>query len=209
MSARNVSSGDILEFWFGKYPDDAEDANRLFETWFKPDPVYDNLISDKFIKIVECAAAGKYDHWARTARGSLALIILLDQMPRNIFRGEARAFATDQRAAAITVKGIEHGWDLELNLIERVFFYIPFEHAEDLILQTRCVSFYQQLDALATPALKEFTGICVSESQRHQDVIRRFGRFPHRNTALGREWSDAERAWVCAHDGWGPKKSVA
>ena len=87
MSESSVSPENILEFWFGKYSDDAEEAIRLFEIWFKPDPDYDNLIRDRFGKIVERAAAGEFNHWTETARGSLALILILDQMPRNIFRG--------------------------------------------------------------------------------------------------------------------------
>lgn len=197
------TSDDVLKFWFGDPLEDHELVTARFETWFKPDPDYDRLIRAQFIETIERAVAGELNQWAQTARGSLALIILFDQFPRNIFRGEARAFATDERALAIARNGIDRGLDVDLKLIERLFFYIPFEHAEDLSAQDRCVSLFLGLHELATPALNEFLTQSVSQSETHRDVIRRFGRFPHRNNALGRASSDEEQVWVAQNDGWG------
>lgn len=202
----SLSPEDILEFWFGNAPSNGEEVARRFVIWFKSDPNYDKVIRERFTGTPERAVAGELNHWAQTARGSLALIILFDQFPRNIFRGDARAFATDERANAIAIDGIESGLDVELQLIERLFFYIPFEHAENLSAQNRCVSLYQQLYEIATPELKQLISQSVGESQKHRDVIRRFGRFPHRNHTLGRVSSNEEQAWAAQNDGWGQTK---
>jgi uncharacterized protein (DUF924 family) len=205
MREKYVAPDEILSFWFGAGPDNGAEAARLFKIWFSVDPLYDAAIRDRFGAIIERAAAGEFDNWARTARGALALIVMLDQFPRNIYRGQARAFATDDHALSITTRGIAEGLDVGLTLVERVFFYVPFEHAEDLAAQDRCVSLYQALDALAPADYKEITHICVAQSQQHRDVIRRFARFPNRNEILGRTSSAAERAWTDSHDGWGQK----
>lgn len=208
MRENDVAPDDILSFWFGVGPHTGAEAARLFKIWFGVDPVYDAVIRDRFGAIIERAAAGEFDDWARTARGALALIIMLDQFPRNIYRGQARAFATDDRALSITTRGIAHGLDVGLALVERVFFYVPFEHAEDLAAQDRCVSLYQTLDTLAPADYKEITRVCVAQSRQHRDVIRRFARFPNRNEILGRTSSAVERAWTGSHAGWGQKKNT-
>jgi len=209
MSEQDVAPENILDFWFGERADDGEEVTRRFMIWFRPNPAYDLIIRERFTAILERAVTGEFNDWAQTARGSLALIIMLDQFPRNIFRGEPRAFATDERAVAISKAGIARGFDGELSLIERVFFYVPFEHAEDLVLQDRCVNLFQTLDTLAPPAFKEVTGICVDESRKHREVIRRFGRYPYRNDVLGRVSSAAERAWAEQHHGWGQNTDSA
>ena len=198
-----VSPEDILEFWFEKSIEDREAVTHRIEVWFKPNPAFDTLIRERFLETIERAVAGDLEQWRQTARGSLALILLFDQFPRNVFRGEARAFATDKRAVEITIDGIDRGLDLELQLLERLFFYIPFEHAEDLMLQDRCVTLFQSLFNVAIPALKEPLSQSVSQSEQHREVVRRFGRFPHRNDVLSRVSTDDERAWVEHSDGWG------
>ncbi len=202
------TSEDVLEFWFGDDLEDRDIVTSRLEIWFGSDPLYDSQIRDQFAETIERAVAGELDPWVQSARGSLALIILFDQFPRNIFRGEARAFATDGRALAIANSGIERGLDVELGLIERLFFYVPFEHAEDLDMQDRCASLFLELHDLATPAFKEIFANSVSQSKNHRDVIRRFGRFPTRNSALGRASNDEERAWIAANKGWPQNQDV-
>lgn len=194
---------DLLDFWFGPHADDATAMAQRFGVWFRASDAFDLEVRRRFSRTVESAGAGDLDHWADSPRGTLALIIALDQLPRNVYRGQARAFATDARAVAVATTGMARRFDRELALVERVFFYIPFEHAEDLVLQDRCVRLYRELDAAAPPGFRELTAQCVTAGEEHREVVRRFGRFPNRNAALGRRSSAAERAWAAGHDGWG------
>lgn len=199
----------ILHFWFGDSITEGIEATARFNSWFQPTPKHDALLRDRFVATVERAVAGEFDHWVESPLGSLALIILLEQLTRTIYRGTRGAFATDARASAIALQGIERQFDLGLTLIERVIFYIPFEHAENLEMQDRCVGYFQQLDDLATPEFKEITAACVVSSREHREVICKFGHFPHRNGVLGRSSTDEELEWVEHHHGWGQSKRDA
>ncbi|MGR8949502.1 MAG: DUF924 family protein [Gammaproteobacteria bacterium] len=202
-----ISPKDILEFWFGVGPDNPVTLEQRFDQWFNPqsDPVFDDELRARFENAVTQARSGELDAWSATARGSLALLILLDQLPRNIYRGNKRAFASDHQALEITIKGVKRGLDQELNLVERVFFYIPFEHAENLEAQQEYAKHCRALDALAPPEMKEITRNCLAASAEHLDVICRFGRFPHRNPIIGRDSTPEELQWLEQHHGWGQK----
>ncbi len=176
----------VLAFWFG--PAGAPDAMQ--ERWFKKDPAFDAAIRERFGAAVETALAGGFDAQATGAPAALALAILLDQFPRNLFRGEARAFAGDPRARALAARAIDAGWDQALAPIERIFLYLPFEHSEALADQDRSVALFAALPA--TP----WRDKVVWYAEAHRDVIRRFGRFPHRNQALGRVSTEEERAYL-------------
>jgi uncharacterized protein (DUF924 family) len=160
---------DVLDFWFGQ--------DR--KAWFAKDAAFDALLRERFLPLYETAAAGGLQAWMARPRSSLALVIALDQFPRNMFRGTARAFATDDRARACAGTILEKGWDKDMTPEERMFAYLPFEHSESLADQER--------------ALALFAGDPNFEwARRHWEIIRRFGRFPHRNAALGRESTPEE-----------------
>jgi uncharacterized protein (DUF924 family) len=176
----------VLEFWF---PADPRRANAL---WWGKDAALDAEIRERFGPTLRAARAGELDAWAEAARGRLALIVVLDQMSRNIHRDSPEAFAADERARALTLTGLERGHDRELRPIERLFFYLPLEHSEALADQQRCVELMGALASEVEDAEREqFVGF-VDYAVRHRDIIERFGRFPHRNAVLGRESTAAE-----------------
>ena len=174
MSA-GVMPADIVAFWREVGPD----------RWFEKDAALDDEIRRRFLTAHEAAAAGKLTAWEQTAEGALALLILLDQFPRNMFRGEARAFATDALARVIASRAILNGFDGAFPDM-RGFFYLPFQHSEDLKDQERGVALYK--------ASGDADGLKWAEP--HADIIRRFGRFPHRNAILGRVSTAEEQAFL-------------
>jgi uncharacterized protein (DUF924 family) len=185
-----------LEFWFGTYgPDGAIDPTRR-KMWFKDGARYDAEIRSRFGELHERASRGVLDEWAATARGRLALIVVLDQFSRHIHRAMAQAFAQDPAAQKLTLAGIDAGIDLELAPVQRSFFYLPLEHAEDRALQARSVERYERLAAaVADRWLQDYENF-LDYARRHRDVIERFGRFPHRNSALGRVSTPEEIAFL-------------
>jgi uncharacterized protein (DUF924 family) len=160
---------DVLEFWFG------QDRKR----WFEKNPDFDEEIRSRFLPLVEKASQGGLAAWSREARACLALVIVLDQFPRNLFRGSARAFAADPLARAAAREILARGWDRSYTDDERMFVYLPFEHSEELADQEL--------------SMRLFEGNANFEwARKHWEIIRRFGRFPHRNAALGRESTPEE-----------------
>jgi uncharacterized protein (DUF924 family) len=155
------------------------------ERWFEKDTALDDDIRTRFLNAYEAAAEGKLAGWETSAQGALALLLLLDQFPRNMFRGDARAYATDAQARGVASRAILHGFDGAFTDM-RTFFYLPFMHSEDLADQERAVAFYRAHGA--QDGLKW--------AELHADIIRRFGRFPHRNAALGRTTTAEERAFL-------------
>jgi uncharacterized protein (DUF924 family) len=172
-----VQPQEILEFWF---------TELLPTQWFRPDPAVDTAIKLRFGPVCSDLARGVPDNWTSTAHGALASVLVLDQFPRNIHRGTPQAFATDTMALAIAGKAIQKGFDLELAKSERQFLYMPYQHAEDQVAQDKSITLYT---ALGDPDVLAF-------ALRHADIIRRFGRFPHRNAILGRISSEAERLFL-------------
>lgn len=171
-----VNAADVVSFWKEAGP----------ERWFNKNAAFDKEIRERFFDTYEAAAAGRLSDWEQSAQGALALLILLDQFPRNMFRGDARAFATDPLARAITAGAIIRGFDSQVPKELRSFFYLPFEHSEDLADQERCI------------ALNKASGDAdgLKWAEIHADIIRRFGRFPHRNAALGRTTTPEEQAFL-------------
>ena len=170
-----ASSAEIVAFW--------REAGR--DRWFKKDAAFDDEIRRRFLATHETAAAGKLTDWEQSTEGALALLLLLDQFPRNMFRGEVRAFATDPLARAITSRAILNGFDGAFPDL-RTFFYVPFEHSENLADQERGIVLYK--------AAGDADGLKWAEL--HADIIRRFGRFPHRNAVLGRVATPEEQAFL-------------
>ncbi len=175
---------EILEFWFGK-PDDP-DRPKVRKFWFKKNTEFDEEVRSRFLDTYEQAAAGQLDSWKEEPSTCLALIILLDQFPRNIFRGQPQAFATDPQALATAKYAVNRGFDRELLPVQRWFVYMPFEHSEELADQQRSVELFGTLKD--DPGLEQG----IDYAMRHLRAIERFGRFPHRNAILGRESTPEE-----------------
>lgn len=175
MTAVSFNPDDIIAFWREAGP----------ERWFAKDEAFDAEIRRRFLAAHEAAARGDLDDWENTPEGALALLILLDQFPRNMFRGSARAFATDAQALAIAGRAIRNGFDSRFDVM-RTFFYLPYQHSEDLADQERGVELYRA------------TGDADGQkwAEVHADIIRRFGRFPHRNRVLGRSTTAEEQAFL-------------
>jgi uncharacterized protein (DUF924 family) len=186
----------ILEFWFGDGGDAASVAAARSALWWGKSDDSDEEIRRRFGDWVERAARGELDEWLATPRGRLALIILLDQFSRNIHRGRPASFASDAQALRWAKEGIETGVERQLRPIERVFFYLPLEHSEQLADQRHCVQLYRQLLDEVAPGEKPLFATYLDFAERHLAIIERFGRFPHRNAILGRESTAEERAFL-------------
>ncbi len=180
---------DILHFWFGQPGSALRGSFR--DAWFKKDPAFDDEIRRHFLGTTEAAARGEHDRWQVDPEGALALVLALDQFPRNLYRGSPKAFAADSKARAVASAAIDRGFDRGLPSSERLFFYLPFEHSESLADQELSVELFKRL-AEDDPSRAEI----VPYALRHQEIIQRFGRFPHRNVALGRESTDDEIAFL-------------
>ena len=178
----------ILEFWFGG------DRTTFQRRWFQRDDAFDAAIRAGFGALLAPAAAGEYDHWATTPPGALALCLLLDQFPRNLHRGTAAAFALDPKARAIARQAVlRDGLDRALTPTERCFLYLPFEHAEAMSGQDVSVALFE---GLRDDPVHAAPGGSIDFAWRHRAIIARFGRFPHRNAALGRPDTPEEAAFL-------------
>lgn len=173
---------DILHFWFGDPPYTQQTYAERRKLWFGKNPEVDCQIRDRLLETYHQASSGVLKDWRDSPHGCLALILVLDQFPRNMFRDQPQAFATDHQARTIAETAIAQGFDQELAPVERVFLYLPLEHSENLAHQNQCVALMQTLSE-ANPELQDVFDYAL----RHRAVIERFGRFPHRNRILGRE----------------------
>ena len=178
---------DILDFWF----DPAHVAH-----WFAADASFDARIRECFSSATNDAADGRSDDWVAEPDSWLALLILLDQFPRNLYRGRASAWAADVKAQRVALSGLDDGFDQTLPPLQRVFAYLPLEHAEDTGLQQRSVALFEALHAAAPPEQRRRYAGFLDYARRHHEVIARFGRFPHRNAALGRASTVDERFYL-------------
>ena len=186
------SPQEVLDFWFGR--EGEEGYGEFREAWFNRDPEFDREIRDRFEHVYEDAAAGRLDHWKSAARSCLALIVVLDQFPRNMYRGDARMYAADEKAREAARHAVEHAYDRELSPYGRLFMYLPFEHSEELDDQRLSVELFR---GLATEmGSEDLLGYAV----RHLEIIERFGRFPHRNEILGRRTTPEETKFLSGPD---------
>lgn len=188
----------VLDFWLGPIGADGRVEADRPKQWFKEDAKLDRDIGDRFGDWVEGAARDELEHWRGTARGTLALIVVCDQFPRNMYRGTPRAWALDAKAQSLTTGAVDAGTDRELRIVERAFFYMPLMHAEDLDLQDRSVALFAALEREAPAAVAELASSFHYHARKHRDVIARFGRFPHRNVVLGRDSTDEEQTFLAA-----------
>jgi uncharacterized protein (DUF924 family) len=175
-AAATVSPSDVIAFWREAGPD----------RWFNKDTAFDDQVRKRFLTFHEAAAAGALSAWETSADGALALLLLLDQFPRNMFRGQARMFATDRLARAVAAAALVRGFDAQVAPDMRAFFYLPFEHSEDIADQERALMLYKAAGDADN----------LKWAELHTDIIRRFNRFPHRNAILGRVTTPEERAFL-------------
>ena len=187
---------EIVGFWFGSNPDDVAAAEERSALWWDKDPAVDRALGERFGGWIERAAAGELDAWAATPRGRLALVLLLDQLPRNVFRDTPRAFAHDARALAHCLRALATRADRALRPIERVFLYLPLEHSEAPLHQDRSVALYAALLDEVPPAWRPAFEAYHRYALRHREIVARFGRFPHRNALLGRRSTPEELAFL-------------
>jgi uncharacterized protein (DUF924 family) len=173
---RQVVPDEIVDFWLEAGPD----------KWFNKDADFDREIEDRFAAVHEAAARGALEKWQENATGAMALVILLDQFPRNMYRDTPRAFATDAKALAVAKRAIARGFDQGFELQQRRFLYMPFMHAEDAAMQQRCIDLCE--------AAGDENGL--KHARIHAEIVNRFGRFPHRNRILGRETSPEEQRFL-------------
>ncbi len=177
----------ILAFWFKEQELTAPQIDRRMDIWFGEDPLFDLEIKKEFLNDVVAASAGRSDYWGHTPRGRLALILLLDQFRRNIYRGTPDAFAMDRAALKICVEGAMAKKDKGLTLIEKAFFFMPLQHAESPKVQAKSVEIFNKLAESASPTHHETFQTIAQFAELHRDIIDRFGRFPHRNKLLRRK----------------------
>lgn len=183
-----ISPADVLAFWFGE--ENEPGYGEFRSQWFQKDGAFDSEVTDRFGDLYERAAAGGLDSWREEAEGCLALVIVLDQFPRNMFRGDARTHATDGRALDAAKHAIERALDRELPAFQRMFLYMPFMHAEGVEDQRRSVELFEGL--AAEPGGPDVVEYAVG----HREIVERFGRFPHRNAILGRETTPEEAEFL-------------
>ncbi|MFT4712795.1 MAG: hypothetical protein ACJAVI_000200 [Candidatus Azotimanducaceae bacterium] len=191
-----TSVDSILSFWIGTAADDPVVAGSKTKLWFMSSPAADHDLQLRFSNLLSEAEQGLLENWQQCPLGGLALVILLDQFSRNIYRGSASAFANDDAALKIAKNIVTSGQHLSLKPIERVFLHMPFEHSESLEIQNQSVSLFKTLTTEATeewrPQLKAFTDHAIE----HREIISKFGRFPHRNKILGRSNTAGENLYL-------------
>ncbi|MCH9608995.1 MAG: hypothetical protein S4CHLAM45_02640 [Chlamydiales bacterium] len=183
---------DVLNYWFGNECASSENLKK----WFQGGEEVDSDIRSLFYETHQDAIFGRLNHWKQTPRGRLALIILLDQFSRNLYRNSPEAFMGDSLALSLSLEGIEKGDDLQVTPVERSFFYLPIEHAEDRQLQKLSIEKFTQLAENAPAELSQLCANFLDYAYRHQVIIDRFGRYPHRNHALLRTTSPEEKEFL-------------
>ena len=186
----------ILSFWFAEKELTAPQIDGRMDVWFGDDAVFDRQIKDEFTADVEAASEGRLDHWAHKTAGRLALILLLDQFRRNIYRNTPAAFEMDRTALKLCVEGAMEKKDKGLSPIHRAFFYMPLQHAESRKVQKKSREVFQRLAAAVSPTYRETFETMAQFADLHADIVEQFGRFPHRNKLLGRPNTPEEEQYL-------------
>ena len=186
----------ILNFWFGDSLSSLGTVAARVQLWFAVNAEFDREIKDRFAPLPERALRGEFDTWSHRSESALALILVLDQFPRNLFRGSAQAFTFDSKALEIATIAVDAGFDEELVPLQASFLYLPFEHSEEPTDQDRSIELFEHLVKRAPPELAPTFRQFADYGRRHRDVVQRFGRFPHRNGVLGRESTPDELAYL-------------
>lgn len=186
----------VLHYWFGHVEETALPSEHRTWVWFSGDPVVDSEIKEKFSEDHQQAIAGHYLDWQNSPHGLLAIIILLDQFSRHIYRNSSQAFAQDNKALELCLQGIEQQYDHRLSLIERVFFYFPLMHSENAEMQSLSLRAYEMLLSLSFPETRPVFEKFLDYAIRHHEIISRFSRFPYRNETLGRISTPVEEEFL-------------
>ena len=186
----------IIAFWFKEHALSAPQIDRRMDIWFGEDEVFDLECKKDFSDDIDQASAGELDHWAEQSHGRLALILLLDQFRRNIYRNTADAFALDAAALKLCVEGAMEKKDKGLTPIEQAFFYMPLQHSESPKVQQKAVAIFYRLAEAVSPTYRETFETMAQFAELHHDIVQRFGRFPHRNKLLGRENTPEEDEYL-------------
>ncbi|MEN7342019.1 MAG: DUF924 family protein [Pseudomonadota bacterium] len=194
--ADSANIHNILELWFKERENSAPGLDSRMNFWFGDDPETDIQIRHRFGKIIKQAADGELDHWTKTPLGRLALILVLDQFRRNVYRGKPEAFSHDKAALKLCVEGAIAKHDKQLSAIQQIFFFMPMQHVESLKVQEKSVAVFRTLVKKANPSERETLETCADFAELHRDIIEQFGRFPHRNAILGRESTETEKAFL-------------
>lgn len=187
---------EILSFWFGDLDESGLAKKDISARWYKKDDAFDREIRDHFLADYEAIASGEREDWLDEPKSWLAYIIVLDQLARNMFRDSPKMYAEDHRALAATKKGIERGHDKKLAGHHRVFAYMPLMHSESLEDQDRCIELFRAFQEESSGPLEEALGYNLKYAVAHRDIVRDWGRFPHRNELLGRESTPEEEAFL-------------
>jgi len=186
----------VHKFWFADSLDGAEELSVQKSNWFKGPPSFDNKIRARFGTLPTSAVHGELEHWHHDRISTLCLILVLDQFPRNLYRGLARAFEFDALGLKTALSALDRGFHCELHPVEAVFMYLPLEHAENPKLQDRSVALFESLNDRAPAGTEDYFRSAAESAQLHRDIILRFGRFPHRNLALGRRSTVEEQHFL-------------
>jgi uncharacterized protein (DUF924 family) len=181
VNSKLATAPELLDFWF---------SPRVEKLWFNSTPEFDEELRGRFAETYEAACRAELDHWQTIAHGALALVILFDQIPLNIFRKQAQSFASEARARAVAAHAIAQGFDTELSDPQKAFLYMPYMHSETLADQDRSVELFR-LAGLSNN---------LRFAEHHHEIVRRFGRFPHRNAILGRDSTPEELAWLASKE---------
>ena len=189
---------EVLDFWFADTLTNPDSLAGRRAIWFMGGPDIDQLITEKFGTLPDAALAGELQYWTTDTRNTLALVLVLDQFPRNIYRNTARAYHYDAAGLNLAVNIIDHDLNLSLHPIEQSFLFLPLEHSEAIEDQTRAVQLYETLTTQSSGPYLESSKNSLDYAKRHCDIIRRFGRFPHRNAILGRDSTEAEMDFLAA-----------
>lgn len=196
MATGGADPSDVIDFWFADALSSAERAEARVKLWFSKNGDFDRAIAHRFGSLPESAARGELNAWRGEAASALALVIVLDQFPRNLFRQSPRAFDSDPLAREVALAAISREFDLALHPLHASFLYLPLEHAEDIDLQEQSVRLFERLHARAPIELRSMFESFASYARWHRDVIHRFGRFPHRNEVLHRPSTPAETTYL-------------
>lgn len=186
----------VLDFWFRDSVQSDDAIKGRMSVWFGSDQQVDDAIELRFASLMESAREGGLQSWRDLPRGRLALVLLFDQFPRNVYRGTANAFATDDAALELCLKSIDDSRLLEISPIEQVFLLMPLQHTESETLQERSVREFDRLLERIEPERRQYFKGFADYARLHCDIVKRFGRFPHRNAVLGRENTDEEKLYL-------------